>query len=329
MTRRAHGAASASNLRARPASPVAAMSSVLQRLMGRGSTSVERYWSRHTVNSVPFESPEASVEYLEWRFDQYPLFRELMDLWGGHDGETILDYGCGPGNDVTGFLLHTGAARVIGADISEKALGLAASRLALHGIDPGRYRLLRISESRSELPLEAESVDYLNCGGVIQHTTEPEAVLRELARVVRPGGRGRIMVYNRDSLYFHLYTAYERRILNGLFGGLDADTAFARNTDGPDCPVSRAFRPGDFSRLARSAGFGIDFLGGYFADIELELWRTSAADAVADPRLPEEHRKFLRQIEDGSDGYPRFAGRYAGVGGVYAVEKHVGGASSP
>lgn len=296
------------------------MSSVLRRLTGRGSTSVERYWSRHTVNSDSFESAEASAEYLEWRFDQYPLFRELMDLWGSHDGETILDYGCGPGNDVTGFLLHTGAAKVIGADISEKALGLAASRVALHGIDPGRYRLLRISESQSELPLEDESVDYLNCGGVIQHTTAPELVLQELARVLRPGGCGRIMVYNRDSLYFHLYTAYERRILNGLFAGLDADEAFARNTDGPNCPVSRAFRPTDFCELARSAGFAIEFLGGYFADLELDLWRTSAADAVADPRLPREHREFLSQVEDG-DGYPRFAERYAGVGGVYVVSK--------
>ena len=296
------------------------MSSVLQRLMSRGSTPVERYWSRHTVNSVPFESAEASAEYLQWRFDQYPLFRELMDLWGSHDGETILDYGCGPGNDVTGFLLHTGAACVVGADISPKALDLAALRLALHGVDPARYRLLRISESQSELPLEDGSVDYLNCGGVIQHTTAPELVLRELARVLRPGGRGRIMVYNRDSLYFHLYTAYERQVLNGLFGGLDADEAFARNTDGPDCPVSRAFRPTDFSQLARSAGFEIEFLGGYFADIELDLWRTSAADAVADPRLADEHRDFLRQVQN-HDGYPRFAGRYAGIGGVYAVEK--------
>jgi SAM-dependent methyltransferase len=287
----------------------------------RKSTSVERYWNKHTVNSVPFESATDSAEYLEWRFSEYPLFREFMDLWGSHDGETILDYGCGPGNDVTGFLLHTHARHVVGADISEKALDLTASRLALHDVSRERYHLLRISDARPTLPLDDASVDYVHCAGVIQHTTTPESVLRELARVLRPGGRGRIMVYNRDSLYFHLYTAYRRRILDGLFTGLTPDEAFARNTDGPDCPISRAFRPSEFCELARRAGFGIDFIGGYFAQIELDLWRSSGADALAEPLLDDEHKGFLRSLTNGADGYPYFEGHCAGVGGVYAVSR--------
>jgi ubiquinone/menaquinone biosynthesis C-methylase UbiE len=286
----------------------------------RRSTPVERYWNRHTVNSAPFESASASTEYLEWRFGQYPLFRELMDLWGSHDRETILDYGCGPGDDVTGFLLHTGA-RVLGADISQKALGLTASRLALHGFDRARYELLRISDAAPGLPLDDASVHYVHCAGVIQHTTAPELVLRELARVLRPGGRGRIMVYNRDSLYFHYYTAYVRRIVEGLFAGLTPDQAFARNTDGPECPVSRAFRPAEFCELGRRAGFEIDFLGGYFADVELDLWRASGEDALAEPSLGEEHKDFLRRLANDADGYPCFEGHYAGVGGVYTVRR--------
>jgi SAM-dependent methyltransferase len=284
-------------------------------------TQVEEYWSRHTVNSTPFEAEADSLRYLEWRFDRYPLFRELMDLWGSHDGETILDYGCGPGDDVTGFLLHTRAQRVLGVDVSDKALELTASRLALHGIAPERYALQRVSDAQSALPLDNDSIDYVHCGGVIQHTTAPELVLRELARVLHPGGRGRIMVYNRDSLYFHLYTAYQRRIVQGLFAGLTPDEAFARNTDGPDCPVSRAFRPAEFCDLATGTGFSVEYLGGYFADLELDLWRAARADAIEDPRLGDEHRDFLRRVEDDADGYPRFNGRYAGVGGVYAVRR--------
>lgn len=297
------------------------MHSVFRRLTSRQGTPVERYWNRHTVNSSPFKSPEQSANYLEWRFDQYPLFRELMDLWGEHDGETILDYGCGPGDDVTGFLLNTGARRVIGADISQKALGLTASRLALHDIGPERHELLQLSETEPGLQLDDGSVDYVHCGGVIQHTTSPELVLRELARVLRSGSRGRIMVYNRDSLYFHLYTAYTRRILGGDFDGLTADEAFARNTDGPECPISRAFRPAEFCELAQEAGFEIEFLGGYYAAIELDLLRDTGSDALADPQLPDEHKDFLRKLTGGEGGYPRFDGNYAGVGGVYAVRK--------
>jgi SAM-dependent methyltransferase len=297
------------------------MHSVIRRLTSRQGTPVERYWNSHTVNSSSFETPAQSEEYLEWRFGQYPLFQELMGLWGDHDGETVLDYGCGPGDDVTGFLLHTGARRVVGADISHKALGLTASRLALHGVDPERYELLQLSDAEPGLPLADGSADYVHCGGVIQHTTSPELVLRELSRVLRPGGRGRIMVYNRDSLYFHLYTAYTRRILDGAFAGLTPDEAFARNTDGPECPISRAFRPEEFCGLASQAGFEVKFLGGYFADIEIDLWHAQGSVALSDQRLPAEHREFLRQVTVDPDAYPRFDGRYAGVGGVYAVAK--------
>ena len=73
----------------------------------RANTAVDSYWSHHTVNSTPFDSAQASADYLEWRFSVYPLYREFMDLWGNHDDEVVLDYGCGPGNDVTGFLLYT------------------------------------------------------------------------------------------------------------------------------------------------------------------------------------------------------------------------------
>ena len=297
------------------------MLSAVRNLTGRRLTPVERYWNRHTVKATSFRSAAESAQFLEWRFGQYPLFRELMDLWGSHDGETILDYGCGPGNDVTGFLVETGARCVVGADVSEKALKLAASRLTLHTIDPDRYRLFQISDAEPELPLTDETVDYVHCAGVIQHTTAPERVLHELARTIRPGGRGRIMVYNRDSLYFHLYTAYERKVVKGLFRGLTPEESFARNTDGPKCPISRAFRPAHFCRLAQDAGFEIEFLGGYFAGIELELWRTLGADAVRDPRLADEHRDFLVRVSDDVDGYPRFDGHYAGVGGVYAVRR--------
>jgi SAM-dependent methyltransferase len=301
------------------------MRSTLRRLAPRGQTPVERYWSRHTVNSTPFRSASESAAYLAWRFDEYPLFRNLMDLWGQHDGETVLDYGCGPGDDVTGFLIHTGARHVLAADISERALKLTASRLTVHGIDPGRYRLLKLSDAEPQLPLADGSVDYVHCGGVVQHTTAPKRVLGELARALRPGGRGRIMVYNRDSLYFHLYTAYERRVLKGLFAGLEAEEAFAHNTDGPKCPISRAFRPREFCHLARAVGFETEFLGGYFAQIELDLWRSVAGEAAEDSRLADEHREFLRRVTDGVDGYPRFEGHYAGVGGVYAVSKpHAG-----
>ena len=71
-------------------------------------TSVDSYWGSHTVAPDELPPPEQwsrgrSARQLEWRFEQYPLFREFSGLWGEHDGEVLVDYGCGPGNDLTGF----------------------------------------------------------------------------------------------------------------------------------------------------------------------------------------------------------------------------------
>jgi SAM-dependent methyltransferase len=283
----------------------------------RERTQVDRYWSRHTVNSKPFKSARKSAGYLEWRFAEYPLYREFMDLWGEHDGQTILDFGCGPGNDVTGFLLYTGAAKVIGVDVSPKALDLAQRRLDLHGIDRTRFELILSSDANPEVPLPSESVDYFQSSGVLHHTSDPEALLRELRRVLRPGGDARVMVYNYDSVWLHLYTAFVRMVLQGSFAGLSVREAFGRNTDGEDCPIARCYTPGEFGALCEGAGFSAEFVGGYPARYELDLLTQHREAAIASPELADEHRDFLRELESDEHGYPLYRGKHAGVGGVY------------
>ncbi|HEY3921237.1 MAG TPA: class I SAM-dependent methyltransferase [Gaiellaceae bacterium] len=296
---------------------VSAISSLVRSAVG--ATEVERYWTGHTVNSTPFGSAAESEEYLQWRFDEYPLFREKMALWGDHDGDVILDYGCGPGNDLVGFLLYTACSRVVGADVSPKSLELARGRLDLHRLDVERYSLVRLLDSRPAIPSPDSSVDFVHCAGVLQHTTDPAAILGELRRVVRPDASGRVMVYNRDSLWFHLYTAYQRMIVQGMFGGLSVEEAFARNTDGPDCPISRCYRSADFVALAESEGFGAEYLGGYFARIELDLYRDLLGLALSDDRLDRSHRDFLGALAEDDQGYPCFQGEHAGIGGVYRI----------
>lgn len=180
---------------------------------------------------------------------------------------------------------------------------------------------MQVSDDEPRLALATESIDYLYCEGVLHHTTHPEAILSELARVLRVGGRGHLMVYNRHSLWFHLYTAYCRQIVDGAFPGLSVDDAFQRNTDGQDCPIARAYRPKDFAVACRDAGFSVSYLGGYFARLELELLKTTLPAALADSRLAVEHQEFLRNLTIGADGFPRSEGRYAGVGGVFRVAK--------
>jgi SAM-dependent methyltransferase len=284
-------------------------------------TEVEDYWEGHTVNSTPFATRRASARYLEWRFEEYPLFREFSGLWDDHDGEVVLDYGCGPGNDVVGFLVHTNAKQVIGMDVSRKALELARRRVALHKVPLERVRLIQLNDADPEIPLEDGAVDYLQCQGVLQHVSAPGQVLRELHRVLKPDREARVMVYNRDSIWLRLYTAYVVMLLEGQHSEMPVEDVFQLTTDGPDCPIARCWRAEDFIALSGEAGFRAEFLGGYLSRHELALLSRHREQAIGDPRLAAEHREFLDALEFDERGLPMYRGRYAGVGGAYVLRK--------
>ena len=284
---------------------------------GRQDTAVDSYWTRHTVNSKPFASADASARYLEWRFEEYPLFREFSGLWGDHAGETVLDYGCGPGDDLTGLALYSGAEHLIGLDVSATALRLTARRLALHDIAADRVTLRQVRDDTPEIPLEDASVDYVNCGGVLHHTSSPEALLAEFRRVLRPDGRAFVMVYNSDSVWLHLYVAYEKMLHDEAYAGLELDEAFRRLTDGVECPISRHSSVGQMTALCEQAGFQVRYAGGYLSRHELQQLETHLTSAIADERLGEAHREFLRSLTFDDAGLPMFGGFHAGIGGVY------------
>ncbi len=287
----------------------------------RGTTAVESFWGAYNVNTLRLWTPRGSRRQLRWRLEQYPKFQEFADLWGDHAGKVLLDYGCGPGNDLVGFALHSHARLIIGVDISEEALSLAAQRLALHRVDPARLELIRTSDRSSTIPLADASVDYVHSQGVLHHASDPQAILAELHRVLKPGGDGCVMVYNRDSVFFHLTVAYERMIRDRLFEGMTVDDAFSRSTDDPKTPISRCYADGSFAAICERAGFQARYLGGYLSKQELASLSRSLRPALADPRLQAEQREFLNGLRYDDHGYPLHRGRYAGFGGVYRLSK--------
>lgn len=99
-------------------------------------TRVDSYWGEHTVEKIPFVSAWESKQYFKWLIREYPLLDEFMDFYKNREGQVMLDYGCGPGNDLFRFLVINKAEKVIGMDVSYKALIQAAKRLALHNIGP-------------------------------------------------------------------------------------------------------------------------------------------------------------------------------------------------
>jgi arsenite methyltransferase len=101
-------------------------------------------------------------------------------------GAVVLDLGCGAGTDLLIAAQMTGATgRVIGVDMTSAMLQRARASAGAMGRDN-----VELHEALIEsLPLEDASVDVVISNGVIDLVPDKDAVLDEIDRVLRPGGR--------------------------------------------------------------------------------------------------------------------------------------------
>jgi len=101
-------------------------------------------------------------------------------------GETVLDIGCGGGMDLLFAARRTGPkGRAIGVDITE-AMRLRASKSAAA---LGLNQVEILEGDALSLPVEDQSVDLVISNGVLNLTPNKLRAFREIARVLKPGGR--------------------------------------------------------------------------------------------------------------------------------------------
>jgi ubiquinone/menaquinone biosynthesis C-methylase UbiE len=290
---------------------------------GASVSASEAYWSHHTVRGKTFLSKAASLDYIRELTDGRPLKRELLKLHGPHPGRVIVDYGCGPGNDLAGFAEFSDAAKVIGVDVSAKALRLARTRCSWHVRDPQSIAFIRASDSHVRVPMTDASVDYIQSLGVIHHASDPHAIFLEFHRLLKPSGEARIMLYNANSVHVQLEVGHFWRHVYGVL--VDKETpeaAFSAQAD-LGAPIAHCVRPVDVRCWLGDVGLELEFLGGYFMPKEAENWQERRDAALADERLSDVQRSFLEALKPGSGGLPFYQDKPAGLGGVYVLRKPV------
>jgi arsenite methyltransferase len=103
-----------------------------------------------------------------------------------HEGETVLDLGSGGGIDVILSAKRVGpTGTAYGLDMTDEMLALAQQNAA----DAGVTNVHFLKGVIEEIPLPAESVDVVISNCVINLAVDKPAVLTEIARVLKPGGR--------------------------------------------------------------------------------------------------------------------------------------------
>jgi len=276
------------------------------------SHEVADYWTLINVtNHRRFASRAESLDYFHWRCDQYSGYLDLMPV-KGFDGKSVLDYGCGPGHDLVGFFEYSRPENLVGADVSRSSLKETEARLALHG---GRAaKLVLLNPETAQLPFADQSFDYIHSSGVLHHVPNLTQILGELRRILKPNGKCRVMVYNYDSIFLHLYVAYSLRLKQGTIPiDLPIRKAFERSTDGPDCPISRCYTSEEFGKEAAQAGFDCRLVGAAYSELERKTLAEDRYAAFMDERFEREHREFLLGLTFDDKGQALHRGIPAGV----------------
>ena len=108
-----------------------------------------------------------------------------FDLLEAGPGAVVVDVGCGLGDDVRALALRTApGGRAIGVDMSASMIDEARRRSAGGTGAGGEFHVA----DATSLPLGDGAADGCRCERLLQHVEDPAAVVREMARVVRPGG---------------------------------------------------------------------------------------------------------------------------------------------
>jgi ubiquinone/menaquinone biosynthesis C-methylase UbiE len=128
-------------------------------------------------------------------YEQKLRARNVLGLLAAKPGERVLDIGCGNARDIARIAER--GSEIVGVDISAGMVAAAKQelkRMEISGIT------LQVGDATS-LDFPDGSFDKILCSEVIEHIPDASRALREMLRVLRPGGRLVLSTPNKESWY--------------------------------------------------------------------------------------------------------------------------------
>jgi len=237
---------------------------------------VREFWQANPCGTKFADAPPGSRRFYElverhryekeWHIPQAANFATSENL-------RVLEIGCGLGTD--GAQFAKAGADYTGVDLTEAAVDLARRRFELFDL-PGTFR----TADAEKLDFPENTFDVVYSHGVLHHTPNTAGAIKEVYRVLRPGGRAVIMLYHRDSYNYrvnismlrragvrllrwnagvklvHLVTSEPEDALREHARRLKAESAYlssgeflSRNTDGAGNPLARVYSRSEAQEL--------------------------------------------------------------------------------
>ena len=229
-------------------------------------------WTADPCGSAWTDGEPGSDAYLARMDDDRRVYAPWMDeilayeRWSGKD---VLDVGCGQGIDVARYA--AAGARATGIDLTPRHLELAQKLLDHRDLEA---RL--VLGDAEGLPFDERSFDRVSSNGVLHHTPDMPAALRDIHRVLRPAGETVVIVYNRNSLHYWLQQVALHGILLGkLLRERSMEGVMARTVEGTSVgarPLVRVYSRSQLRSMLTEAGF---------TDVRTTVRHFHAADTVA------------------------------------------------
>jgi SAM-dependent methyltransferase len=188
---------------------------------------VRRYWEQHIhdleITSHPVGSRGFFEDLDQYHFEKLHHLLRLVDF-NGYRGKAVLEVGCGAAVDLARFA--NGGAVCTGIDLAASAIELARTNFQQQRLQAD----LRVANGEA-LPFPNDTFDLVYAHGVVQYTADPQRLVDEVRRVLKPGGEAIFQVYNRIS--------WLNALSKLMKVGLEHDNA----------PVLLKFSIGEFRRL--------------------------------------------------------------------------------
>lgn len=203
----------------------------------------------------------------------------------------VLEIGVGNGSHAQ--LIAPLTKSYVGIDLTDYAVARTRKRFELFGI-PGR--IVQMDAEQLEFP--DSSFDFIWSWGVIHHSSDTGRIVREMSRVLRPGGRATVMVYHRSFFYYYVFCGLCRGVLRGgLVTTKSLHNLVQQSTDGA---IARFYSVPEWRKLV-AGSFQIDRveIKGQKSELfPLPAGRLKAAVMKAAPNAVT--RMFLNTMRQGS-----------------------------
>lgn len=156
---------------------------------------VRTYWDAHIHDLEITRHPVGSRGFFDdldqYHFEKLHHLLRLVDF-DGYRSRRVLEVGCGAGVDLARFA--KGGAEVTGVDLAPSAIELARANFSQQGLAAD----FRVANGEA-LPFADDTFDLVFAHGVVQYTADPQRLVDECRRVLKPGGTAIFQVYNRIS----------------------------------------------------------------------------------------------------------------------------------